>query len=159
MTIQAAEIAQLTMETDINAPPETVWKALTEDIGKWWPADFFAGGVEGKRTYILEARPGGKMFEVWDGGGGVLWGTVVNVEPNVSLQVLGALFPNWGGPSQWYGTWKLRSHDGGTKLTFSESSIGKISDGYDGEKTQGWTFLWNSMKAFVEGAPPPTWQD
>ncbi len=159
MEKQAAEIAQLSMETEINAPPERVWKALTEDIGKWWPAEFFAGGEEGKRSYILEARPGGRMFEQWNNGGGVLWGTVVGIEPNVSLQVLGALFPNWGGPSQWYGTWKLSSHKGGTKLAFSESSIGQISAGHDSEKTQGWMFLWGSMKAFVEGDPPPAWPD
>ena len=89
MPNQVAEIAQITMETDISASPEQVWKALTEDIGKWWPADFYAGGEEGKRTYVLEQRPGGRMYEQWDNGGGVLWGTVVGVEPNVSLQVLG----------------------------------------------------------------------
>jgi len=44
-------------------------------------------------------------------------------------------------------------------LTFSESSIGQISADYDGEKIQGWTFLWRSMKAFVEGSPPPNWED
>ena len=159
MANQTAEIAQITMETEFDAPPERVWKALTEDIGKWWPADFFAGGEDGKRTYVLEAHPGGRMFEHWDSGGGVLWGTVICLEPNVRLQVLGASFPNWGGPSEWYGTWQLSSHNSGTTLTFSESTIGLISDDHVAEKSKGWTFLWRSMQAFVEGDPPPTWQD
>ena len=39
MTNRAAEIAEITLETEIEAPPERVWTALTEDIGKWWPGD------------------------------------------------------------------------------------------------------------------------
>ena len=159
MANRPAEIAQITMETEIEAPPERVWTALTDDIGKWWPGDFYAGGDDGKRSYALEARPGGRMFEQWDSGGGVLWGTVICVEPNVRLQVLGVSFPKRGGPAEWYGTWELSSHESGTRLRFSESTIGLISDTLVAEKTKGWTFLWNSMKAFIEGNPPPDWQN
>ena len=128
MANQAAEIIKIDMELDINCPPDQLWAALTENIGQWWPADFYAGGEDGKRRFSLEAQPGGRMFETWDNGGGVLWGTVVCVDPNVRLQVLGSLFPNWGGPTSWYGTWELTPNGDGTTLRFSESAIGKISD-------------------------------
>lgn len=159
MTNQPAEIAQLTMETEINAPPERVWKALTDNIGEWWPAEFYAGGEDGKRSYLLEAHPGGRVFEEWDDGGGLLWGNVVCVVPNVRLQTLGVTFPNWGGPTHGYATWELSPHNNGTKLTFSESMLGRISATAEAEKNKGWTFLWNSMKAYVEGKPAPSWQD
>ncbi len=99
------------------------------------------------------------MFEHRDDGGGVLWGTVICVEPNSRLQVLGAVFPNWGGPTQWYGTWELEAQDNGTTLKYSESDVGRISDTCAAEKTKGWTFLWESMKAHVEGTAPPIWED
>ena len=159
MANQPAEIAQLTMETQIDAPPERVWQALTENIGGWWPVEFFAGGEDGKRKYICEAHPGGRMFEQWDDGGGLLWGTVICAEPNVRLQVLGVTFPNWGGPSLGYVSWELSPNDSGTTLTFSESMLGRISEANIDEKNKGWAFLCNSMKAYVEGDPPPTWQD
>lgn len=50
MANQPTEIAQLTLETQIDAPPEWVWQALTENIGGWWPVEFFAGGEDGKRN-------------------------------------------------------------------------------------------------------------
>ncbi len=159
MDINNAEIAQFSLETVIDASPERVWAALTDDIGKWWPAEFYAGGVNGARNFVLETHPGGRMFEQWDNGGGVLWGTVICAEPNARLQVLGAVFPNWGGPTQWFGTWELESQDNGTLLKFSESDVGRVSDAGVAEKDKGWTFLWNSMKAFVEGGTPPVWQD
>jgi uncharacterized protein YndB with AHSA1/START domain len=157
MSQSPAEINQLTLETDIAAAPERVWRALTENIGDWWPAEFFAGGNPGSRHYVLEAKPGGRMYETWDDGGGVLWGTVVTAQPNCALQVLGTVFPNWGGPNLWYGSWNLEEKDGGTKLTFSESAMGKVSPSHIDQKTTGWTFLWNCLKAHVEGSDAPVW--
>jgi len=159
MNNQVAEMAQLGMEIDIDAPRERVWEALTDKIGEWWPPEFFAGGKDGKRHYILEAIPGGRVYEQWDDGGGILWGNVVCIEPNVRLQTLGATFPNWGGPTQGYATWELIPHSNGTKLAFSESMLGRISRTTEDEKNKGWTFLWDSMKAYVEGSPPPVWKD
>lgn len=145
-----AEYGEIIVETRINSSPANVWRCLTECIDQWWPADFYAGGEDGERTFSIEAKPGGLMQEQWQNGGGVLWGTVICVNPGVQLQVLGSLFPNWGGPSQWYGTWDI-SHDGaGTKLRFSESTVGRIADSGLGEKQQGWEFLGDALKAYAE---------
>ena len=159
MNKQTAEIAQVSMELDIDATPERVWHALTESIGDWWPAEFFAGGQNGKRRFFLETQPGGRMYEQWDTGGGVLWGTVICSDPNVLLQVLGYSFPNWGGPSQSYNTWELKDNGSGTKLVFSESMLGRVSDGNLAEKDKGWKFLWQTLKAHLEGSVLPQWQD
>lgn len=145
-----ATISTIQMEIVIAAPPAKVWSALVDNIGEWWPDDFYAGGVAGQRTFQLEARPGGRMYEGWGNDDGVLWGTVVSVETNKTLQVLGHLFPNWGGPSQWYGSWSLEERKGQTLLTFSESAFGAApSDGGE-EKTDGWMLLWSALKVHVE---------
>lgn len=158
--IEPAAIASLTMTIQIGTSPDNVWRALTENIGEWWPADFYAGGADGKRDYHLEASPGGRMFESWDGGGGVLWGTVVCVNPGKQLQVLGAVFPSFGGPSEWFGTWSLEKAGANqTTLTFSESSLGRVSDEGTQEKDAGWSYLWNTLKAHLEGTTSPGWAD
>ena len=151
MTIKTAEIARVATSTVIDAGPEAIWSALTEEIGNWWPSDFYAGGVDGQRQFFLEAHPGGRMYEQWDGGGGVLWGTVVCVDPGVRLQVLGSLFPNWGGPSEWFGTWELQPEAGRTQLAFSEESVGSVSASGLTEKEKGWVFLFDALKAYAEG--------
>lgn len=152
-------MATIQMELTINGSAADVWKALTEQISEWWPESFYAGGINNKRGFQLDAVPGGQMYEHWEGGGGALWGNVVSVDPQQSLQVLGHLFPNWGGPCQWYGTWNLSSNGHQTKLSFSETALGRISDTGMEEKDKGWKFLWASLKAYVEKAPAPNWED
>lgn len=158
MTIEAANMASLEMKIDIEAPASQVWQALTNDIGKWWPADFYAGGEDGQRTFVLETHPGGRMYEQWDNGG-VLWGTVISVNPNKQLQVSGLIFPSFGGPTQWYGTWDLAEKNGkSTVLSFSEVGVGRVSESGTKEKNKGWGYLWNCMHAYIDGRAAPDWE-
>ena len=163
MSLERSNIANLQMEIEIDAGPSEVWAALTDYIGQWWPAEFYAGGESGSRTFSLETMPGGRMMESWGDGGGVLWGTVIAIEPNVQLQVLGATFPGWGGPVQWFGTWELvpSGEKTGEKtiLKFSEQAIGRVSETGTREKDRGWQFLWATLKSHVEGSAPPVWAD
>ncbi len=157
MATQPAQIRTLTLQIMIDAAPAAVWQGLTDDIGRWWPADFYSGGEPGQRGFTLDAAPGGQMVETWDNGGGVLWGTVVAMDPQQSLRVLGHLFPGWGGPSQWYGSWTLQAAGKQTQLEFSETSMGLLSDDGLEETTKGWEYLWRNLKAHVEGQPAPAW--
>jgi len=157
MTDGAIRVGSVSVEVTIEATPETVWQALTNDIGEWWPQDFYAGGTAGERRFALEAEAGGRMYESWGDGGGVLWGTVVCVEPERTLQVLGNQFPNWGGPTQWYGTWTLSKSGKGTRLDFAEAVVGTVSDEALREKRQGWQHLWATLKSYLEHTPAPAW--
>ncbi len=157
MKIENAQIATIDLEIQIDAPVETVWTALAEEIQHWWPEEFYAGGIAGQRKVQMEIEPGGRMYESWDEGGGLLWGHIVNVIPNQTLQLLGELFPAWGGPANWFGTWQLSAHEGGTKLNYSESTLGVVTESGMADKSTGWEFLLASFKAHVEGSEKPTW--
>ena len=156
---EPTSIATVETSTEIDASGEDVWRALTDNIGKWWPAMFYTGGEVGKRSFHLEATPGGRMFEQWQSGGGTLWAHVVSLSPGSSIQLVGHIFPNWGGPVQWFGTCALTEQNGGTVLTFSETAVGKTSDQGMQEKEKGWNYLWSCMKAYIEGAAEPPWTD
>ncbi len=154
-----AAISEIHLETHIEDSPDRVWQALTDDIGAWWPAEFYAGGEPDSRSYHLEAEPGGRMYEQW-ADGGLLWGTVSTVAPGTRLQIVGATFPDWGGPSMSFSTWELEADDEGTVLRFSLSTMGRISEADAAEKEKGWRFLLaGTLKAYVEGTPPPQWED
>ncbi len=159
MTDENARIGTIAMKIDIAASPEQVWQSLTTDIGQWWPDAFYAGGKPGARRYTLEPHPGGRMCEEWEDGGGVLWGTVVTASPAEKLQVLGLLFPEWGGPANCFGTWELSANESGTTLAYSETTMGRVSDANLAEKDKGWQFLWRCLKAHVEGTEAPQWSD
>ncbi|MFK7958665.1 MAG: SRPBCC domain-containing protein, partial [Lysobacterales bacterium] len=159
MNIEPANLSSITLQVSIDSSVSEVWKALTENISDWWPADFYAGGTEGQRSYLLEAFPGGRMYESWgENGGGVLWGNVVTVDPAKRLEILGSVFPSFGGPNQWFGTWDLEAKgEQGCLLTFSENSLGLVSVKGTEDRDTGWTYLWNTMKAHIEGKPAPGW--
>ena len=147
----------ITVETRIAASPETVWRALTENIDEWWKG--YGGGEEGRRSFHLDARPGGKMYEQYDDGGGLLWGTVCTVMPQAKLQVVGHNFPEWGGPNLWFGTWQLEAADDGCRLRFTEHSIGEISDIWQARHQEGWSYLFDGvLKAHLEGRPLPEFE-
>ena len=155
-----ATVGDLRLEIDIDAPTAKVWQALTLDLGAWWPAEFYTGGVEGGRTTVLEPTPGGLMKESWDDGGGLVWATVIAVEPERRLQVQGVTFPSWGGPNIWFGSWSLTPAGDGTKLVFEESTVGKVSSGNLAEKEKGWGYLYRqALPAYLAGEPVPPWVD
>lgn len=154
------EVNEISVETTIAASPEVVWTALTNDIGRWWPEEFFAGGKKGARSYHLEAKPGGRMYEEWEGGGGLQWGQVSTVDPAKKLQVTGHSFPEWGGPAVFFGTWTLTPEGDGCKLRFTECLLGHSSADNRAGKVKGWTFLFDgALKAHLEGTPAPVWED
>ncbi len=155
-----AHLSDLVMEVRIEASTEAVWQALTEGIGAWWPAEFYTGGEPTSRDFVLEAWPGGRMYEQWGGDAGLLWATVYTVDPGKLLQVSGLGFPEWGGPSLWLGTWRLEADGEATRLRFQESALGKTDPHYVAEKDKGWSYLFaGALKAHLEATEPPAWDD
>ncbi len=150
---------RIKLRTEIAASPETVWDALTNKAGKWWPAEFYIGGEPGKRSYHFEAWPGGRVYEEWEGGGGLLWGQVCHAVPGKLLKATGFTFPEWGGPAVAFLTWKLEATDAGCSLQFDEQRLGPPASAENvAAKNKGWKFLMQVMKAYIEGAEPPAWE-
>ena len=146
-------IHELHLEVGIEASPAEVWEALTTDIGAWWPRSFHIGG-EGS-TFQLEAQPGGRVFEPWGEGAGLLWGTVNTVEPEKQLRFVSDNFPDYGGPARTYLTWHIEVEGETTFVRFSESLLGAPGpEQLDSMKT-GWRFLLDCLGAHLEGRPEP----
>ena len=164
MSFETAKIGHLVLEVVIEAGAEPVWRALTEEIDAWWPDPFYAGGDPASRRFVLEAEPGGRMYEDWGEDGGLLWATVLTVERQRRLEVVGHASPRWGGPSSWIGHWSLEPESGPggerVRLRFEESSHGRVDGKYVADKEKGWSYLFaEALKAHVEGSEPPPWDE
>lgn len=158
--IEKATIGEVTLEIQLEATPERVWKGLTTEIGAWWPEAFYAGGEPGRRQFHLDLRPGGTMGETWEDGGGLLWATVLGVYPHQKLEVRGDYSPTWGGPGCWIGTWTLEAEGNGTRLKFNEAAFGRVTEQYQKDKAKGWGFLYDrALRAYLAGSEPPEWVD
>lgn len=147
--------AQVELEIPIDAPRAEVWRALIEDIELWWRKDFFVGEP---RAFVLEARPGGRLFEDWGDGRGMLWYSVVVADAPGRLQMVGHLLPGHCGDS--FGTTMLRlsldevrGRDGAarTVLRLSDSVFGALAPDIAQSLGSGWQALFgDGLKAHVE---------
>jgi len=159
--LEPARITDIVLEVAIAADPGAVWNALTSDIGQWWPRPFYCGGgTAAEPRFELEAFPGGRMWEDWGDGDGLLWAHVLQVQTGKRLELTGTTSPAWGGPTTWFGTFELSADGSGTRLRFSESGFGRVSEGAAEEKEKGWRYLFGGvLKAHCEGRAAPEWED
>lgn len=82
-------------ERTVAADAATVWKALTEDVDRWWPKDHTWWGAAS--TLSIEPRIGGCFCERGrDGRQQALHMSVVFVDPHKTLRLLGGLGPLQG---------------------------------------------------------------
>lgn len=143
--------AEVELEIAIDAPPERVWKALVDDIGLWWRKDFIDAATV---AFVLEPRPGGRVFEDWGEGRGRLWYTVVTLEPPAKLLLSGDFFAlNCGGSSGTSLVTILLEPQRGerTLLKLNDSVFGNLAPDLREDLTQGWQLLIrDALAPFVE---------
>ncbi|MBT5902466.1 MAG: hypothetical protein HOH58_10200 [Opitutaceae bacterium] len=137
------------LEFELNAEIERVWTALTQDIEHWWPKAFYTS--ERSKRFVLEAKLGGMMGEVFGPGEGLIWYQVIGVDRPNSLMLSGYLLPPWAGPGISLARFALTAiSETQTKLEFFDSTFGKMSSCSNEE---GWQQIFSEhFKAYVEAS-------
>ena len=98
----------------INAPPATVYAALTDGVGGWWdPAHTFSHNA---RNLSVDAKPGGCFCERLPDGGGVQHMSVVYASPGKLLRLTGAIGPLQEAALTGTMTWNLLQAGSGTTV-------------------------------------------
>jgi Activator of Hsp90 ATPase homolog 1-like protein len=67
--------------TLVRADARHTFATFVSTIGAWWPVQPFSAGKDRVCDVTVEQRPGGRVFETWDDGTQVDWGTVTAWEP------------------------------------------------------------------------------
>jgi hypothetical protein len=65
----------------VRASREHTFASFVTTIGAWWPVQPFSAGKERVRDVTVEQQLGGRIYETWDDGTEVDWGTVTAWEP------------------------------------------------------------------------------
>lgn len=74
-------VAPVLKSIEVSCDPQHAFDTFTAGIDAWWPkADYSVYGERSARA-VLEARVGGRLFEVADDGTEAVWGTVLACEP------------------------------------------------------------------------------
>lgn len=137
----------------IDAPPETVWQAMTERMGEWWAPKPWRAVVE-----RFDRRPGGASLIALHGPDGE-----VNRHPGFVLAwdegrrfsitdaIEGDLQPS--GPFM-LGIWEIAKEGSGTRYTARarhwtpESKAHHLEMGF----VEGWGVVADQLKALCEGS-------
>jgi hypothetical protein len=67
--------------TVVRSDVAHTFDTFVRTIGVWWPVTPFSAGRERVRDVTFERRPGGRVYETWDDGTQVDWGTLRAWEP------------------------------------------------------------------------------
>jgi len=135
----------LQQEITIEAPPERVWRALIEDMGRWFisPEDNAPMGLS------LEARPGGRFFRDLGGDSGHLWGHVQVIKPPALLELTGPMFMS--APVLSHVAFRLEADGDRTTLTLTHAVSGTVDDRFYEQAGAGWRhILEEGLKRHVE---------
>jgi uncharacterized protein YndB with AHSA1/START domain len=142
-------VAEVVLEIEIEASIEEVWAGLTGDVTSWWPRDFYAGSEA--ISFSIEDRLGGRMYEDWGDGQGLIWAMVTGLRRGKMIQLSGELTQDFGGPSRNIMKIELSQDGAATKLRLSDCVFGRVADKGAESMESGWAFLMGDcLKPFVE---------
>jgi uncharacterized protein YndB with AHSA1/START domain len=139
------------------------FEVFVATIAAWWPVQPFSAGGARVRDVTFEQRLGGRVYETWDDGSTVDWGTVLAWDPPhrfaMTWLVTGTpteveLTFTALGPSR---TLVAVEHRGWEALSDAELSADcALPGGYSGGSvTRGWVAVLGSLAARLGGAPAP----
>lgn len=134
------------LEVAIAASPVRVWQALTSESSQWWPKDFHTS--ERAQRFVIEGVLGGRAYEDFGGGDGLVWFTVIGVEANRELILTGHLLPPFGGPAVTALRITLTAKAKGTLLRVQDDRFGVIGGP---SPVEGWQLVFDGgLRQYVE---------
>ena len=145
LTLGSMRIEQ---EARLDAPPDRVFQALTQNIGEWWGAPYARS--ENSETMILEPKVGGRFYEKFSGEDGWLWATVLGIKTNEYLVLSGSFGTRL--PLHAVLTLELEAYEEGkTILKLSYRAYGALNENTKLAYAKGWRdLLGKRLRAFVE---------
>lgn len=138
---------EIEQNIEINAKPEEVYNALTQNIANWWGRPYIIN--EQATELTLEPKVGGLFYESWGENEGFKWGEVTYIKNNEVLEITGTFGMRNAIHSKVCFT--LSKKGMGTNVELSHTAFGGVDDktkeGYSG----GWKDLIGlRLKKFVE---------
>ena len=136
-TVQTKELVaggafEIDYQIWLNATPERVFTALTDEVNHWWPHTY----KDDPLRIVIEPFVGGRFWEQFDESGrGVLYANVEVFDPPTTLRFRGAIGMNRA--IQVVFTITLEAQDGGTVLRELTHVAGEVSERLQQGMTKG----------------------
>ncbi len=129
-------MSQFSLTYDIDLAKSKVWEKLFDQVDQWWSKDFYTNPKTA--SFIIESTVGGKMYEDFGNGEGLIWGDVIGVDRPNSLLIRGMLSGEFGGPTFSFEKFLLTEENEQTTLTYSVEFINEVSEKTIKSLADGW---------------------
>jgi len=134
---------ELNQEIHVNAPLETTFEALLEQMG---PGNV---NMDGKPFHLkIEPWPGGRWYRDLGDGNGHLWAHVQAIKRPTLLEFVGPMFASF--PFVSNVQYRLSVVNGGTLITFRHTAMGLIPDELKMNMPKGWGAMHERVQRFAE---------
>ena len=134
-------------EVAINAAPEKVFNALTNDVSPWWGAPYLLS--DSAKALIIEPLLGGRCYEDWGDSNGGVWATITGIKQNEWIELTGPIAMS--GVVQGVVSFELEAQGEGTLLKLSHRAMGEVGERQQQGYSSGWhDLLAVRLKAYVE---------
>ena len=80
-TVDAPMLPPVVKSLVVARSQADAFRLYTDEISMWWPKSKFSIGQDKVASVAIEARVGGRIFEVWQDGTEKVWGTIIAWEP------------------------------------------------------------------------------
>ena len=124
-----------------DLPAKIVWQKYFDELSEWWTADFYTNPRT--KAFKIDVVLGGKMYEDFGNGEGLIWGEVIGVDKPNSLQVRGMLSGEFGGPTLSYEKFSFSEENGKTTLKYKAEFIGDFDEKTLKSLETGWKTIFN----------------
>jgi uncharacterized protein YndB with AHSA1/START domain len=139
-------VASFELDVTIGGPPARVWQALVSETSAWWPKDFHTSARA--QRFIIEPVLGGRVYEDFGAGDGLVWYSVIGIEAGRELVLAGHLLPPFGGPAVTALRLTLTAQPNGTRLHVQDQRFGAL--GGD-SPVEGWRLVFDvGLRQYVE---------
>jgi len=145
-TKNSISLADITQLVEMDASPERVFTALTENVARWWSHVTYE--TQGRPALQLEPHAGGRFFE-HSAKNERLYALVTRIDPPNKLTLQGAM----GMSGCVFGTvaFELEARGKGTSLKMSHVVMGQVDDEQVAMYRGGWgSLLTDGLKPYVE---------
>lgn len=134
------------LDVVIAARPERVWRAIAAEASEWWPGDFVTS--ERTQRFVIEAALGGRVFEDFGNGDGLVWYTVIGMDAGRELILAGHLLPPFGGPATTALRLTLLAEGDGCLLKIRDDRFGVVGED---SPTDGWRMVFDGgLRQYLE---------
>jgi len=149
--------------TVVRSDVAHTFEVFVRTIGAWWPINPASAGGERTRDVTVEPELGGRVYETWDDGTTVDWGTVLGWRPPIRFVMSWVLTPE---PTEVELTFTVLGprltrvtveHRGWEALTEDQLREDCAAPGgyRSGAYSRGWAFILSRLAASAAGERLP----